>query len=118
MSIQLYTGRPIISGPTKYIGTTMNLMHNVCTYVYTINEKVHGTWRNNRKKIITTNEIMHVQWRIKSLSQGGGSKSRKFKWLGRSVLVKMSPPLSKKIMAGGGFPGNQKTPLGYATELC
>ena len=41
----------------------------------------------------------------------GGSKSRKFKWLVKVGACKDVNPQIKKIMAGGGFPGNQKTPL-------
>ena len=46
------------------------------------------------------------------VSGGGGFPSHKFKWLVKVGANKGVIRVDlKKIMAGGGFPGNQKTPL-------
>ena len=49
----------------------------------------------------------------------GVSKSRKFKWLVKVGACKDVNPLIKKKLwpGGGGFPGNQKTPLDMPLKL-
>ena len=61
----------------------------------------------------TYNGYRSSQWRIQSWYQGGGgvSKCHKCKWLVKFGDSKCLTPWFKKIRAGGGFPGNQKTPL-------
>ena len=51
------------------------------------------------------------QWRIQSWSEGGFPIVANVSGRLGSVPVTVSPPDLKKIMVGGGFPGNQKTPL-------
>ena len=50
----------------------------------------------------------------------GVSKSRKFKWLVKVGACKDVNPLIKKKSwpGGGGFPGNQKTPLDTPLGVC
>ena len=50
------------------------------------------------------------------LVSGGGSESHKYKWLVKVGVSMGVTPWFKKIMAGGGFPGNQNTPW-YAIAL-
>ena len=54
---------------------------------------------------------------VQSWSRGGFPKVANWSGWWRSVRARVSSPWFKKIMARGGFPGNQKTPLDTPLDL-
>ena len=69
---------------------------------------------SSHEQVISVANEYDGQWRIQSWSQGGGSKTCKFKWLVKVGASIYQTPDLKKILAGGG-PGSEKKP-GYATD--